>query len=403
MKGWFRLFLREWVYLCKRPRSLVLMILIPVFVTCICGSSYGKGYFSQLKMGVVDYSYSKQTREVVEGFRQSDYFDVVGYYEDEEAISQAMKNGEIVGCLIFPADFTKKLQLGQQAEVLLGSNAVNMGYGSTINLKGSEVLGTISTQMAVKSLVAKGETVEDALAAMNPVSFYTRQWYNPTNNFNFFLTFGFVIATVQQVLIYFAAISLAREKESGHLAEVRSISKNAAVQVTVKCVVYFIISLMTWLICSLIIRDIYGIPMRGSRQVWLAYSSLFLLSIITMGQFFSALMPNPVWATSLSLVFTSPSLVLSGYTWPTIALPAFYQKLAQVFPLTHFVIGYRNVALMGCGFEAIRGDMMLLAGISVVCMVLSIALWHWKMAIWEKKQNGETITEIKAAEPSIEA
>ena len=58
-----------------------------------------------------------------------------------------------------------------------------------------------------------------------------------------------------------------------------------------------------------------------------------------MGQFFSAVMPNPIVATSISLVFTSPSLVLSGYTWPTIALPAFYQKIGQVFPLTHFVIG----------------------------------------------------------------
>ncbi len=87
-------------------------------------------------MGVVDYSYTKQTREVVEAFRQSQYFDVVGYYNDEDEIAEAMRDGEIVGCLIFPADFTRKMQLGQQAEVLLGSSAVNMGYGSTINLKG---------------------------------------------------------------------------------------------------------------------------------------------------------------------------------------------------------------------------------------------------------------------------
>ena len=137
MKNAVKLFLREWKYLLKRHRSLVLMVLVPIFVTCICGSGYGKGYFSDLKMGVVDYSYTKQTREVVEAFRQSPYFDVVGYYNDEDEIAEAMRDGEIVGCLIFPADFTRKMQLGQQAEVLLGSSAVNMGYGSTINLKGS--------------------------------------------------------------------------------------------------------------------------------------------------------------------------------------------------------------------------------------------------------------------------
>ena len=388
MKNAVKLFLREWKYLLKRPRSLVLMVLVPIFVTCICGSGYGKGYFSDLKMGVVDYSYTKQTREVVEAFRQSPYFDVVGYYNDEDEIAEAMRDGEIVGCLIFPADFTRKMQLGQQAEVLLGSSAVNMGYGSTINLKGSEVLGTVSTQIAVKSLVAKGKTVEDALAAMNPVSFYTRQWYNPTNNFSYFLVYGFVAATVQQVLIYFAAISLVGEKESGHLDEIQSISKSAPLQVLVKCLVYFLISLVAWAICSAIIRWGYAIPMRGSLLLWFVYSSLFLLSIVALGQFFSAVMPNPIVATSISLVFTSPSLVLSGYTWPTIALPAFYQKIGQVFPLTHFVIGYRDVALMGCGFSAVKKELLLLGGIIVVCLTLSCIIWQLRLNRIEKKKQG---------------
>lgn len=384
MSAFGRLFLREWRYVRQRPRILVLMLLIPLFVTFICGSSYQKGYFSDLKMGVVDNSYSQQTREVVEAFRQSPYFDIVGYYEDEDAIAEAMRDGEIVGCIIFPADFTKKIQLGQQAEVLLGSSAVNMGYGSTINLKGAEVLGTLSTQMAVTSLVAKGDTVEDALAEMNPVGFYTRQWYNPTNNFSYFLTFGFVIATVQQVLVYFAAISLVREKESGHLAELCGITKNAPLQVLAKCAVYFLISLAAWLACSLVIRWGYDVPMQGSWAVWLGYSSLFLLAVIAMGQFFSSFAPNPILATSISLVFTSPSLVLSGYTWPTIALPAFYQKLAQVFPLTHFVLGYRNVALMGCGFAAIAKEMCILGGIIVVCLGLSCLIWQKRLARMEQ-------------------
>ncbi len=387
MKGAVKLFFREWRYLLKRPRSLVLMILLPIFVTCLCGSSYAKGYFSDLKIGVVDDSYTKQTREVVEAFRQSPYFDVVGYYNDEDEIAEAMRDGEIVGCLIFPADFTRKLQLGQQAEVLLGSSAVNMGYGSAINLKGSEVLGTISTQIAVKSLVAKGKTVDEALAAMNPVSFYTRQWYNPTNNFGYFLVFGFVAATVQQVLIYFAAISLVREKESGHLEEMQSVCRSAPMQVLVKSLVYFLISLLSWALCSAVIRWGYRIPMRGSMAVWLAYSSLFLLSIVALGQFFSAVMPNPIVATSVSLVFTSPSLVLSGYTWPTMALPAFYQKIGQVFPLTHFVIGYRDVALIGCDFAAVKEEMLILCGIIAVCLGLSCVIWQLRLKRIEKKKS----------------
>ena len=403
MKAIAKLFLREWKYLLKRPRTLILMVLVPLFVTFLCGESYSQGYFENLKMGVVDYSYSKQTREVVEAFRQSPYFDIVGYYNNEEEISEAMKDGEIVGCLIFPSDFTKKLQQGQQAEVLLGSNAVNMGYGSTINLKGSEVLGTVSTQMAVKSLVAKGDTVQDALAAMNPVGFYTRQWYNPTNNFSYFLTFGFVAATIQQTLVYFAAISLAREKTSGHLDEVRAITKSSTIQVLVKTVVYLFISLVAWAACSFVIYRVYGIPMRGEMTVWLAYSTLFLLAVVAMGQFFSAIMPNPVLATSLSLVFTSPSLVLSGYTWPTMALPELYQGLAQVFPLTHFVIGYRNVALTGCGFEAIGQEMAVLGGISAACLLLSIVIWHLKMAHYEKKKQYVQTGESPGTESAITA
>lgn len=392
-----KLFLRECGYVGKHPRILALMLAIPLLVTFLCGSSYQKGYFSDLKMGVVDNSYSQQTREIVEAFRQSPYFEIVGYYDDEDAIAEAMRDGEIVGCIIFPADFTKKIQLGQQAEVLLGSNAVNMGYGSTINLKGSEVLGTISTEMAVKSLVAGGDTVEDALATMNPVAFYTRQWYNPTNNFSYFLTFGFVIATVQQVLVYFAAGSLAREKESGKLEELRSITRFAPIQVLAKCLVYFLISLAAWALCSLVIARVYAVPMRGSTEVWLAYSSLFLLSVVAMGQLFSSFAPNPALATSLSLVFTSPALVLSGYSWPTIALPAFYQKLGQVFPLTHFVLGYRNVALTGCGFESIAQEMWILGGISAGCLLLSCIIWQIRLTRAGRKKQTKTVQMTESA------
>lgn len=395
----FRLFLREWLYLLKRPRSLVLMIFIPIFVTFICGTGYEKGYFSDLKMGVVDYSFSAQTREVVEAFQQSPYFEIVGYYENEDQLEMAMKNGEVVGCLIFPDDFTRNLQQGRQAEVLLGSNSVNMGYGSAINARGSEVLGTVSTQMAVKSLVAKGSTVEDALAKMNPVGFYTRQWYNPTNNFSYFLTFGFVIATVQQVLIYFAAISLVREKESGKLGELKGV--HPIFQVIIKCLVYYIIAMGTWAVCSWIMINRYGIPMKGTVDVWFAYSSLFILSIITLGQLFSSVLPNPVLATSFSLVFTSPSLVLSGYTWPTMALTGIYQKLAQVFPLTHFVLGYRNVALMGSGFEAIQKEMITLGCISGGCFVLSCIIWTIRLRRIHKKERTLAISMDEDAQQAV--
>jgi ABC-2 type transport system permease protein len=116
-----------------------------------------------------------------------------------------------------------------------------------------------------------------------------------------------------------------------------------------------------------------------------------------MGQLFSAVMPNPVFATSFSLVFTSPSLVLSGFTWPTMSFTSFYQKLAQVFPLTHFVIGYRDVAFMGCGFEAIHDEMIILGCISGGCLVLSCLVWFIKVKHFEKKQQAiPEETEIQA-------
>lgn len=393
-----RLFFREWLYLLKRPRSLVIMIFIPIFVTCLCGSCYEKGYFSDLKIGIVDYSYSAKTREVVEAFRQSPYFDIVGYYENEEQLETALKNGEIVGCLIFPEDFTVNLQQGRQAQVLLGSNAVNMSYGSTINARGSEVLGTVSAQIAVKSLVAKGATVDDALAKMNPVGFYTRQWYNPTNNFGYFLSFGFIIATLQQVLIYFAAISLIREKESGNLGELKN--ANPILQVLVKAVVYYIIAMGTWAACTWIMVNKYGIPMKADREVWFVYSSLFVLTIITMGQFFSSILPNPVFATSLPLALTSPSLALSGYSWPTMALTGFYQKLAQVFPLTHFALGYRDMSLMGTGFEAIHHEMIVLCCISGGCFILSCLIWYIRVKHILKK---EQIMNISVEKDEVQA
>ena len=70
------------------------------------------------------------------------------------------------------------------------------------------------------------------------------------------------------------------------------------------------------------------------------------------------------------------------------ALPASYQKIGQVFPLTHFVIGYRNVALMGCGFSAVKKELLLLGGIIVVCLTLSCVIWQLRLNRIEKKKQG---------------
>jgi len=385
--------LRELSYIFKNPRIVIILLVVPFLLTTICGFVYSEGALKNLRLGIIDKSQCAASRELIEAFHKSDVFAITNYYDSEEDIAGAFSRDEIDGVLIIPKDYGRLLLRGEQANVLLGANGANMAISSTVQTRGAEIIATASAETAVKMLVAKGETIEQATNDVLPVAQAIRPWYNPTINFSHFLLLVYSIGFFQQALIYFTALAINREKSEDGSRSHAVIQAGNTATVAGKLAAYTVTGLISWAAVFGACVFLFHLPMQGSWLVLSVLSVAFTAALSACGFLFSTFLSKPVIAVSLGLIITYPSLLFSGFTWPQIAMPPFFKVLAHVFPYTYFALPVRNIALAGAGLMEIKTDLLVLASICIVAFILTNLILHQQIKKSIKITNSTTAKE----------
>lgn len=73
----------------------------------------------------------------------------------------------------------------------------------------------------------------------------------------------------------------------------------------------------------------------------------------------------------MSFFILLPSILLSGFMFPFVAMPKVAQQLAEVLPLTHFLRIIRGVILRGKQLNGVVGDLLYLACFTLISLVIS--------------------------------
>jgi ABC-2 type transport system permease protein len=142
-----------------------------------------------------------------------------------------------------------------------------------------------------------------------------------------------------------------------------------------------------WFIVSFLIpyfnidASIYNFPM-------LVLVKLLSLASIIIGMLFSIAIPSQLKATELLMVISTPAFVLSGFTWPTLAIPVAITNIAQFIPLTQFLSSFRKIAFYGGDITSIAPEVNLLLFIILVTFLAMLALLQFKIYSFKKKQEG---------------
>jgi len=102
-------------------------------------------------------------------------------------------------------------------------------------------------------------------------------------------------------------------------------------------------------------------------------ASAFILAATGFSAFIASVCSSELAFTRISIAYTVPAFVLSGYTWPEAAMGPLGQTLACAFPLTYFADTFRELMLAGYSPVLYRNSLILLfigvtfAGMASVC------------------------------------
>lgn len=387
----FKGFWRELIRLLKDPRGLFMFLIAPIALNLIVCGVFSNGIVKNIRLAAVDGASSAKTRELIRAFEDSDRFTIAAVLPEQEEAKRMLEADEIEGILIIPDGYTRALQLGQQAEVLVGINSANNIVGNSAVVSVMQVVKTISTQIAVKSYVATGSTVAEGTAKVMPISTVLRPWFNPQFSYLIYLGLGLVALIFHQLFMLTVATAFAEEKKEGILTGELP-KRDCIIHFFNKMIFYGVTGFLNlWLNYHVVMR-LFGFPMRGSKEDMLLLCGYYLFSMLGFGALLGLVCKNTLHAMQWLMALTYPIFILTGFSWPHTEMPAVLVEAAQILPATHFLTPLRNIVLMGMSYDtpslAHERDMLLLLG--AAAFLLSLLLFIGKV-FWadKKKAAGE--------------
>src|SRR5205823_14572128 len=118
------LFVKEF-HQIRRNRRLVILLIIPPTLNIILFGIALNPTFENLRLGIVDYSRSAQSRDLISAFNEGRVFKTEGYYASSDDLGQAISRGELDAGLVLPQDFADKRTRHETIDVQLLVDAVN--------------------------------------------------------------------------------------------------------------------------------------------------------------------------------------------------------------------------------------------------------------------------------------
>src|SRR5215468_2987498 len=125
------LFIKEF-HQIRRNRRLVVLLIIPPTLNIILFGLALNPDFENLRIGIVDYSTTPESRELVSAFTESLVFRIDGYYASPNDIGKAIGKGGLDAGLVIPFDFAKRRIRGETADVQLIVDAVNANTATIV-------------------------------------------------------------------------------------------------------------------------------------------------------------------------------------------------------------------------------------------------------------------------------
>ena len=113
------------------------------------------------------------------------------------------------------------------------------------------------------------------------------------------------------------------------------------------------------------------IDYQGSFAEMVVVLLVLTVVAVNLGIFVSTFARNEFQVVQFIPIILAPQIFLSGVILPVAQLPAYFQAVSNVLPLTYAVSGLKAIMLEGRGLSGAAGDIAVLTGFAVVLLALA--------------------------------
>jgi ABC-2 type transport system permease protein len=354
---------KEFIQIVRDPRTLALILIIPVMQLFLLGYS-ATNDVRNVPMAVYDQDRGSAARSLLDAFRAADYFRLDYEVGSETQLRTLIDDGTARVGLIIPPDYSDQVKGNGSAEVAFVLDGSDPTVASTALSSAQMIVQNHSTQITTERLVRQGRSG----ALESPVRISAQVWYNPDLVSAYFMIPGVIAMILYTLTSILTANAIVRERERGTIEQLIVTPIRPWELVVGKILPYVILAFIMMIEVLAIGHYWFGVPVRGSLVLITGISGLFLLTSLGIGLLASTFANTQQEAMLIVWMLLLPSLFLSGFFFPLEAMPQILQWFSYTVPLRYYLVVIRSLLLKDVSLAAIQSDVIALAIFGVVLM-----------------------------------
>ncbi len=369
MRTIFYIIQKEFIQVIRNRVMLPMMIIMPIFQMLVL--LYAATLeMKHIELFVVDNDHTEASRTLVSKFEGSSFYMLSGYSASIKEAEKQMKNDKTDIILNISKGFGESLSRGEGTDIQLLINAINGTKAGLINAYSLNVISQFVGEYAKN----KGTIVEQSSSAGLDIRY--RYWFNPELNFKHFMLPGLLVILVTVMGMALSAISFVKEKELGTIEQINVTPIRKYQFLAGKLLPFWIIALFELAFGLTIGRIFFDIPIRGSLFLLFGFSSVYLLTVMGIGLFFSTITRTQQQIMLLFFFFNIVFILMSGIFTPVESMPQWAQTANILNPLAYFMRVIRMIMLKGSGLQDILKELISLSVYAI--LILSLAVWRYR-------------------------
>ena len=346
----------------RRDRRLVISLIVPPTLQILLFGFALDSEVRDLRLGIVDESRTRESRELVSVLTENPTFRLTGVYATTDVLGRELATGRLDVGVVVPEDFARRRARERPATVQVLLNAANANTAQIAQ-------GYIEGAVAFLNRDPSGAPAE-------PIQLRPAFLFNPgLVNAWFIVTgvFGTLIVLNGSLV---SAATMIREKEQGTVEQLLMTPASALEVVVAKMLPLFALLMVMVGLVLVVARVVFQVPFRGSPMLVVLASGCCVLTGIGLGTLVST-MARSANQTQLIGFFVNPPLaMLSGGLTPIEAMPAWVQPLTVLNPIAHFATIARSVLVKGAGLDVVAPNLLALVGLAAV--FVGISAWRFR-------------------------
>ncbi len=362
---------KELTHIVRDPRTLTIMIVIPLVMLIVLGYAATTD-IEHLRTAVYDGDKTSQSRDLIEAYAASNYFDIVQYVEKEDDLAYLIDHDDVRSALVIPAGYGRKMAANERADVAFIIDGSDPAVASTV-FAASQLVGQ----------AVSFETIEQqfggSVGRLPGVDVRPRVWYNPNLESSHFMIPGLIVIILFLFTTLFTSTSIVRERELGTIEQLIVTPIRPIELVVAKVLPYVLISFFVIVEVLVVGMLVFGVPINGSLPLLLGLCSLFLVTALGIGIFISSVANTQLEAFLMTFATIFPTIFLSGFYFPIEAMPGWLQVASYVIPARYGLVIVRGIILKGVGLEILKEQVMAILIFAAIVVTLASTRFNKKL------------------------